>query len=172
MNSIAQHLSSLPRPQATAALLRCCGASHWVEGMLASSPFENDESLHRKAESLWASLTPKDWLEAFAQHPRIGERVARAADSSATQSWSTQEQSGVSDSDEAARRALQRGNEQYQQRFGHVFLICATGKNSEEILTALEIRLAHEPTQELAIAAAEQAKITRLRLEKLPAEAH
>jgi 2-oxo-4-hydroxy-4-carboxy-5-ureidoimidazoline decarboxylase len=158
---IAEHLNSVPEEEARAALIRCCGARRWVEQMLAARPFASDAELHESAERIWWALGREDWLEAFAGHPRIGARTTDRA--------SRREQAGVEGATAATRAALALGNRAYEERFGHVFLVCATGKTAGEMLGALRDRLANDPATELRIAAGEQAKITRLRLEALAA---
>jgi 2-oxo-4-hydroxy-4-carboxy-5-ureidoimidazoline decarboxylase len=129
--------------------------------MLAMRPFASDAALFADAERAWWALGREDWLEAFGGHPRIGQHAADA--------WARSEQAGVSGAGEDTRAALAHGNRAYEERFGHVFLICATGKSATELLGALRGRLGNDPATELRIAAAEQAKITRLRLDKLAA---
>lgn len=157
----AEHLNGLPARAARAALGRCCGARRWVEAMLALRPFASDAALFAAAERAWWALAREDWLEAFRGHPRIGQHAADA--------WARSEQAGVSGAGEDTRAALAQGNRAYEERFGHVFLICATGKSATEMLGALRGRLGNDPATELRIAATEEAKITRLRLAKLAA---
>lgn len=133
--------------------------------MLRARPFATDEALYAAADRIWNDLTERDWLEAFAGHPRIGERAGAAH--AATAAWSSAEQSGISAADSETARALAAGNREYERRFGHVFLICATGKSAGEMLAALRGRILNTPDDELRIAAREQALITRLRLAKL-----
>lgn len=157
----AEHVNGLPARAARVALGRCCGARRWVAAMLAMRPFANDAALFAAAERAWWALGRADWLEAFGAHPRIGQHAADV--------WARNEQAGVSEAGEDVRAALAQGNRAYEERFGHVFLIFATGKSATEMLGALRGRLGNDPATELQIAAAEQAKITRLRLEKLAA---
>ena len=126
--------------------------------MLAARPFRDDAALFAEAERAWWALDERDWREAFAQHPRIGERGDARSDA---------EQAGMREAAEAERRAIAEGNRAYERRFGHVFLICAAGRSAPELAEELKRRLANEPAAELRIAAREQARITRLRLEKL-----
>lgn len=119
------------------------------------------------ADQIWWSLDPQDWLEAFHSHPKIGEEKAAAATSIEAQKWSEAEQSGTRDSTQSTMDALAHLNREYEQKFGFIFIVCATGKASEEILVHLRERLGNEPAAELRIAAGEQARITRLRLNKL-----
>ena len=159
----AAFLNSLPVAAARSVLGRCCGARHWVDAMLAARPFASDVELQATAERLWWGLGRADWLEAFAAHPRIGARVGTGMD------WARREQAGAAGAAEATLAALAQGNATYEERFGHVFLISATGKTADEMLGALRGRLTNDPATELRLAAEEQAKITRLRLDKLAA---
>lgn len=158
--AVARHLNGLTTEAARTALARCCGAERWVEEMLAARPFASDAALYETAERVWWELEPADWRAAFAHHPRIGARDPGDA-------WARSEQAGVAGAGAHARRDLARSNRAYEERFGHVFLICATGRTAAEMLGELRRRLAHDAATELRVAAAEQAKITRLRLEKL-----
>lgn len=135
--------------------------------MAGERPFASVEQLTETADRIWWSRNSKDWLEAFHSHPKIGEKKAAAVTSTEAQSWSEAEQAGTRDSAQETRDALARLNREYEQKFGHIFIVCATGKASEEMLAILRDRLGNDPAEELTIAAAEQAKITRLRLNKL-----
>lgn len=155
----AERLNALDDAGARAALARCCAARRWVDALLAARPFASDAALFAAAERAWWGLGREDWLEAFAGHPRIGERTDDA--------WARREQAGAEGAGQGTATALAQGNRAYERRFGHVFLICATGRGAGEMLRALQSRLANDPAGELRIAAGEQAKITRLRLERL-----
>jgi allantoicase len=157
-------LDALPARHAEAELLACCASRAWAAGIAAARPFADAEALAASADEVWASLGPDDWLEAFAAHPRIGDRLAAAPGASA---WSTQEQAGVAGADPAVLAELVEGNRAYEERFGHVFLVCATGQSAAAMLAALRERLGNDRASELRVAAEEQRKITRLRLEKL-----
>jgi allantoicase len=152
-------LNALGARQAERELLACCGSRAWASAMAASRPFGSAEELAATADKLWERLDPDDWLEAFAAHPRIGERSASA--------WSTREQSGVAGAEAAVLDALAEGNRAYEARFGHVFLVQASGRGAAELLAELRARLGNDPDTELRVAAGEQAKITRLRLDRL-----
>ena len=115
-------LNSLPATRAEAELLRCCGSKRWALAMAAARPFHNHDALHATAERLWWSLEAADWLEAFAAHPRIGERPSSA--------WAAQEQASASTADDVVRAGLSAGNHAYEQRFGYTFLVCATGRSA------------------------------------------
>jgi 2-oxo-4-hydroxy-4-carboxy-5-ureidoimidazoline decarboxylase len=164
--SLANHLNDLPESSARAELLKCCSSSRWAAAMAAARPFASDDEVHAAAERSWWALRPEDWLEAFAGHPRIGDRAVEPRHA-VTRAWSTEEQAGAAAATEAVRAALASGNAAYERRFGHVFLIRATGRSADEMLAELRRRLANDPAAELREAAGEQAKITRLRLARL-----
>lgn len=161
------YLNALPADQAEAALRRCCGARRWVAAMLAARPFADAAALEAAANAAFAQLTPDDWRQAFAHHPPIGARRFDAARATGTADWSRGEQAGAAVASASVREELAAGNAAYERRFGHVFLICASGLSAEAMLAALRARLDNDPAEELEVAAAEQVKITRLRLEKL-----
>jgi 2-oxo-4-hydroxy-4-carboxy-5-ureidoimidazoline decarboxylase len=160
-------LDALPRAAAERLLMSCCGACRWVERMVAARPFGERDTLLRLGEEIWWSLEPADWREAFAHHPRIGERDAAVAPESRALAWSAAEQRGVADATAAVRAALAEENREYERRFGHIYLVAAAGKTASELLALLRARLSNDPATELRVAAGEQAKITRLRLLKL-----
>lgn len=164
--SVAQ-LDAMPDAEAAFKLAACCGASTWVAGMLKRRPFRSREQLFAASDQVAASLQQDDWLEAFSHHPRIGQRNSNAAVSTTAESWSTGEQSAVSAASSEVRAQLAEANAEYENRFGFIFIISASGKNAEEILTALRQRLSNQMGSEIRIAAVEQRKITRLRLERL-----
>jgi 2-oxo-4-hydroxy-4-carboxy-5-ureidoimidazoline decarboxylase len=161
-------LNGLPEEAARAALERCCGSASWVNAMAARRPFASTAALHAAAAQEWDRLDRADILEAFAHHPRIGADVNELrARFGATSAWASEEQAQVKQAAEAVLEALRTANLAYQRRFGFIFIVCATGRSADEMLALLEARLPNPPDVELGVAAAEQAKITRLRLEKL-----
>jgi OHCU decarboxylase len=135
--------------------------------MIEARPFGDADTLLRRADQIWWSLEPDDWREAFRHHPRIGERSAQVAQDSRARAWSAGEQRGVSDAGADVRAAIAEGNREYERRFGYIYLVSAAGRSADELLALLRGRLANDPAIELGVAAAEQAKITRLRLLKL-----
>lgn len=163
-------LNRLPEADAKAELLRCCGSSAWAAAMASGRPYPDRGALLAAADRNWSALGKTDRLEAFDRHPRIGERQLRERFGSTAQ-WASSEQAGVKTAGEDVLGALAKGNRDYEARFGHVFLVCATGKSAPEMLEILKSRLSNEPEAEFAVACGEQAKITRLRLEKLLSEA-
>lgn len=163
-------LNALPSQEAHAALLRCCGSTRWVEGMLARRPFGDEAQLYAEADRLWDEESgPDDWREAMTHHPRIGERQLREKFGS-TAGWSSQEQKGIDGAGEDVLSALAEGNRAYEDKFGFIFLVCATGKTAAQMLELLRARLPNARDEELRVAAGEQRKITRIRLEKLLSE--
>jgi len=165
-DAVAEYLDALPVEQAVEELRRCCGSTAWARAMAATRPFRSGAELARRADALWRGLPEGDRLEAFASHPRIGERRTERA-GAGTAEWSAAEQAGMAGAEGDVRTALARGTADYEAKFGFVFLICATGLDAATMLERLRARLANERETELRNAAAEQAKITTLRLEKL-----
>jgi OHCU decarboxylase len=159
-----ERLNALPRALAVAELLQCCGSHAWAAAMADARPFADRTALHDASDAVWRSLARDDWLEAFRAHPRIGERASVKHRGAA---WSEQEQARVLSAADAERAELATLNRLYEQRFGHIFLICATGLAPAEIREALRRRVENDPADELHIAAEEQRRITRLRLERL-----
>lgn len=151
-------LNALPRDAAERELARCCGSTQWSTTMAGRRPFGNEAQLYQAADETWWALSSPDWLEAFSHHPRIGERAS---------GWANDEQAGAKSASQKIKDELAKWNGDYERRFGHVFLICATGKQADEMLKQMERRMNNEPAAELRVAAGEQAKITRLRLEKV-----
>ena len=147
--------------------LKCCGSRNWAQQMAAAGPHGGLEELIANADRIWWSLDSQDWLEAFHSHPKIGEKKAAAATAVEAQQWSEAEQSGIRSSAQQTLDELAELNQTYEERFGYIFIVCASGKSSEEMLAILRERLQNNAAEELRIAAAEQAKITELRLRKL-----
>lgn len=162
-----ERLNLLPASEAESELLKCCGSKEWARQVAAARPFESVDELIGKADQIWWALEPGDWLEAFHSHPKIGEKKAAAETAVDAQKWSEDEQSGIRNSAPDTTRALAELNHAYEEKFGYIFIVCAQGKNSEEMLAILRARLENPAGMELRIAAAEQAKITQLRLRKL-----
>ncbi|GAB4585481.1 2-oxo-4-hydroxy-4-carboxy-5-ureidoimidazoline decarboxylase [Nocardia sp. IFM 10818] len=144
-------------------LADCCDAPEWIDGLLAARPFADFGSLIATADRLAGAITPTGVDQALSAHPRIGEKRAGADRGAA---WSREEQSGVAADVETAA-ALHSANRLYEKRFGRVFLICATGLSSEEILAAVRARLDNDPDTEDKVVAEELRKIAVLRLRKV-----
>lgn len=163
----ADAINALAKDQAYERIFHACGIASWAKGMVEARPFRDEGALWSKAEALWDQCGRKEWLEAFTHHPKIGDLDSLRKKFKDTAHLASNEQSGVKGADEATLQALASGNAAYEKRFGHIFIVCATGKSAREMLSLLEARLGNDPDRELAIAAGEQKKITRLRLEKI-----
>jgi len=157
-------LDRVSHARATEALGACCGSREWIAGMVARRPFGSIDRVRREAELIWNGLAREDWLEAFSHHPRIGETTS--TQNAPGQAWSVGEQAGVAAAGDPVRRALQRVNQAYEARFGYIYVVCASGRSAEELLALARQRLTHQPDEELRVAAAEQLKITLLRLNR------
>jgi 2-oxo-4-hydroxy-4-carboxy-5-ureidoimidazoline decarboxylase len=168
--SIANCLNRYDDKALRGALAKCCASTAWVEGLARSRPFPDDDAaIMQAAENNWWVLTPDDWREAFTAHPKIGDIDSLRAKFADTKNWAGGEQSGVAGASEQTLQRLAKLNTEYEQKFGYIFIICATGKSADEMLASLEERLPNSPEDEIKIAAGEQLKITKLRLEKLVA---
>lgn len=162
-----EELNSLSAAEASEQFQRCCGAQRWVDAMVSCRPFSNRGALFAAADDAWTQTDRSDWLEAFQHHPRIGDVEGLRTKFATTAQWATGEQAGAALANEETLQALAEGNRLYEERFGFIFIVCATGKSAAEMLALLQQRLNHDIDQEWSIAAAEQHKITLLRLEKL-----
>ena len=160
-------LNQLSPDQLKVALTNCCGSSVWVDRMVSLLPFENRDQLFGKAEIIWEGCSEADWREAFTHHPKIGNIDSLRAKFAGTKAWAAGEQSGVESATQQVLEELAEGNRLYEEKFGYIFIICATGKSAGEMLDSLNARLPNSPETEIEIAMQEQQKITRLRLEKL-----
>jgi 2-oxo-4-hydroxy-4-carboxy-5-ureidoimidazoline decarboxylase len=158
------HLDPAARAE---ALGTCCGAAAWVATLNEQFPFASAEALYEAAERTWHHLGEADWREAFTHHPKIGDVNALRQKFASTATWAAGEQGAVRQASQATLEALAAGNDAYEQKFGYIFIVCATGKSAAEMLALLQARLPHEPAHEIHVAMSEQARITRLRLEKL-----
>jgi OHCU decarboxylase len=160
-------LNELPRDAALKTMLACCGSRRWAEAMTDARPFRSLEHLFHEAEEAWFSLPTADHLEAFAAHPKIGDSQPAASQQERSADWSLGEQSGVEDAEQTTRAELAEVNRLYHEKFGFIFIVCATGKSADEMLAIAKARVRNSVETELKIAAEEQNKITRIRLEKL-----
>ena len=163
-----ESLQALSPEEAQKEFLKCCGSVRWAEAMVRLRQYTSSiDALTLLGNDMWWLLEPSDWLEAFHSHPKIGEKKAAAEVSSQSKQWSGQEQAAVQIASEETLDSLAQLNRDYEQKFGFIFIVCATGKSAGEMLEILRDRLSNEPDAELRIAAAEQAKITEIRLKKL-----
>lgn len=144
--------------------MACCGSARWVDRMMRRRPFGNTDALLAAAREEWFSLEPEDWLEAFRHHPRIGDGEALHARFPVSGHLSASEQQGVHGASVEVLEALENGNRAYEDKFGFIFIVCATGKTAAEMLGLLRARYSNARAHEIRTAASEQAKITELRL--------
>ena len=152
-------LNALTPAEARKVLLGCCGSRRWVEEMMNARPYWSADLVTEAAARIWRGLSQEDWLEAFAAHPRIGERTADARAAS--------EQAGTRSASAVTLDELTRLNRDYEAKFGHIYIVCAQGKSAEQMLDLLRGRLANDPESEIAVAVEEQLAITQLRLRKI-----
>jgi 2-oxo-4-hydroxy-4-carboxy-5-ureidoimidazoline decarboxylase len=134
--------------------------------MASRRPYRDVASLLNASSDIWWNLAAADWMEAFRSHPRIGESATATLASSKSKEWSSYEQRQVNESDAETKIALADGNRLYEERFGRIFIVCASGKSSAEMLALLKRRLNNDDAAELREAAEEQQKITQIRLRK------
>lgn len=165
MNSTLAAWNEADADTALAAMIACCGARRWAEAMVASRPIADIAELSAAADRIWSTMEETDWREAFACHPRIGERTATHA-SAQSNDWSQEEQSSASSAAICVLAKLAVGNALYEERFGFTYIVCATGKSTEEMLSILNRRLANDPATELREAAGQQRQIMQIRLRK------
>ena len=160
-------LNTLSPRDAVTLFRRCCGSLRWAQSMQERRPFTGVGQLHTVAKAVWNGMTPDEWREAFAQHPRIGDIKSLRKKFSTASDWAKGEQAEASGASERVLKSLYESNNLYEAKFGYIFIVSATGKSAEEMLAILNRRLNNAPSEEIKIAAQEHAKITRLRLEKL-----
>lgn len=160
-------MNNMARSEAVEELLKACGSLDWATRLADERPFHDLNSLLNRSDDIWWSLGEKDWLEAFSHHPKIGERRAAHAVSEEARRWSEEEQSSTRLAAEETMLALINANHEYERKFGFIFIVCATGKTTEEMLALLKARLKNGSDEELRVAAEEQRRITHLRLKKL-----
>jgi OHCU decarboxylase len=161
-----ERLNRISDEEARARLLDCCGSTRWAERASANRPYWDVEQCLIIGERIWRELDCADWLEAFRAHPRIGERKAETAVSEEARTWSEGEQARARESSQETFDALMEANREYEEKFGFIYIVCASGKTAEEMLALLRERLNNDAETELRVAAGEQWKITRLRILK------
>jgi 2-oxo-4-hydroxy-4-carboxy-5-ureidoimidazoline decarboxylase len=166
VSEVLARWNKLPRDEAAREILPCCGSETWATGMASKRPIQDEPSLMETSDAIWRGLPESDWLEAFRSHPRIGESRAELYSAAQSSAWSEQEQQKAASADEAMKSALKWGNREYEQKFGRIFIVCATGKSAAEILEILRRRLHNDEATELQQAAEEQRQIMRIRLRK------
>jgi 2-oxo-4-hydroxy-4-carboxy-5-ureidoimidazoline decarboxylase len=165
-NKVLARWNSLNLADATREALPCCGSQAWASTLAARRPIVDEASLIETSSAIWLTLPKDAWQEAFDSHPRIGQKHAQAHATEESLRWSAQEQKTALNGDDAVRLALEEANRRYEQKFGRIFIICATGKTPSDVLSVLEDRMKNDPTTELREAAEQQRQITQLRLHR------
>ncbi len=167
MSEKLKRLNQAVKETAQADFLNCCGSQVWARKMTAARPFADTAALIKQAEQIWRNLDAQDWLEAFAAHPKIGAKKAVSHQSAQAAEWSNSEQSGTQTAADSLRDELDVANRLYEEKFGFIFIVCATGKRAAEMLDLCRRRLQNDADSEIRVAADEQRKITEIRLKKL-----
>lgn len=175
-----ERLNGLPDGAAREELLACCSSVRWAAEVASGRPFASADEIIARSDAAVAGLTQADLEQALAGHPRIGDRSRAGAavgpgaasghpghEAGAAVGWSRQEQAGARAADQATIQALAEGNEAYESRFGHIYLVCATGRSGAELLALLRERLGNDPAAEWDVVRSELGKINRIRLRKL-----
>jgi OHCU decarboxylase len=165
-NQTLARWNALSADAAEGEILACCGSRVWARAMVSRRPLAEESAALSASEEICAGLGDADWLEAFCAHPRIGGKKAEEVASLQSAAWSAQEQSSAAAAGAELKAALAEGNREYERRFGRIFIVCATGKTSAEILAILQKRLQNDDRSELREAAEQQRQITELRLRK------
>ncbi len=166
-NAGVTRLNSIAFNEAVEHFRRCCGTDSWCQQMAKCRPFNSIEDLHQKADECLDQLSSDGWLEAFACHPQIGDVHSLRMKYAGNREWSANEQAGVSIAGEDTLSALAKGNADYKEKFGFIFIVCASGKSASEMLAILNARLPLSFDEEIANAAREQRRITHLRIDKM-----
>ena len=165
-NDVLARWNSLDPATAAREALPCCGSQAWAATLASRRPIADEASLMDASTSIWLALPEEAWQEAFDSHPRIGQTQAQTHATEESLRWSTLEQRTALSEDETARLGLEAANRRYEQKFGRIFIVCATGKTSAEILAILEARMKNDAATELHEAAEQQRPITQLRLHR------
>jgi 2-oxo-4-hydroxy-4-carboxy-5-ureidoimidazoline decarboxylase len=166
MSEALERWNTLSSDQAEKEILACCGSKAWARGVAVRRPLPDEAALLAASDTVWNDLGERDWSEAFRSHPRIGELTAPASAEMRSKTWSSQEQRGVAEAEDAVKIALADANREYERRFGRIFIVCATGKTAPEILQIIERRMQNDERTEIREAAEQQRQITHLRLRK------
>ena len=162
-----EELNNLSKDKAFEEFFKCCGSTTWAKQLTGKMPFKSKEELMRVSDSVWFACSIQDGFEAFTHHPKIGDLKSLEKKFASTKEWAGGEQAGVNTAAQNTLLALAEGNEAYLHKFGYIFIVCATGKTAEEMLTLLNARLVNDKDIEIKIAMNEQNKITHIRLDKL-----
>jgi 2-oxo-4-hydroxy-4-carboxy-5-ureidoimidazoline decarboxylase len=165
MNPVLARWNSIEPALAAEQILPCCGSRAWAAELVARRPIADEDHLLITSDAIWISLSEAAWQEAFDSHPRIGQQRAKAA-TEASLTWSATEQSAAMSADDTAKFALAEGNRLYEEKFGRIFIVCASARSATEILAILEARMKNDAVREVDEAAEQQRQITQLRLQR------
>lgn len=165
-----EELNTLNRKLAFDELFKCCGCTIWAQNLIDFRPYKNKEELFRLSNMIWTSCENEEVLEAFSHHPKIGDLKSLEKKFGSTKEWASGEQAGVNVATTKVLEELAQANQAYENKFGYIFIVCATGKTADEMLALLKIRLLNDDEKEFRIAKEEQNKITHIRLDKLLAQ--
>jgi 2-oxo-4-hydroxy-4-carboxy-5-ureidoimidazoline decarboxylase len=166
MSRVLAWWNGMSAEEAAEEILPCCGSRGWAREMAARRPIRDEIALMAANDEVCGRLSEADWLEAFCSHPRIGESHAKTSVPARSAAWSGQEQKGVSGAGDEIKTALEAGNRAYEERFGRIFIVCATGKTPTELLEVLRQRLGNDERSEFQEAAEQQRHIAQQRLRK------
>jgi 2-oxo-4-hydroxy-4-carboxy-5-ureidoimidazoline decarboxylase len=162
-----QELNQLDASSLQAEFFKCCGCTAWSKKLVQLMPFSSIQSLLTQSDEVWQTCNKQDALEAFSHHPKIGDLKSLEKKFASTKQWASGEQAGVDEASQQVLKQLADGNKQYEEKFGYIFIVCATGKSAIEMLEILNQRIPNSYDEELKIAMNEQNKITHIRLKKL-----
>jgi 2-oxo-4-hydroxy-4-carboxy-5-ureidoimidazoline decarboxylase len=164
-NTALARWNDLDAATAAREILPCCGSTAWAGGMASRRPFADAEELFEASDWVWAGLSEKDWREAFESHPRIGQQHARAATAESL-AWSHEEQRAAAAQEDETKLALAEANRQYEEKFGRIFIVCASGRSAAEILEICNARMKNTAADEMLETAEQQRQVTQLRLRR------
>jgi 2-oxo-4-hydroxy-4-carboxy-5-ureidoimidazoline decarboxylase len=170
LNAVVSRWNRLPPDEAASEILPCCGSSQWARGMSSERPLSDLAAVLTASDAIWRGLSAADWDEAFQSHPRIGGSASAEKSGAQSAKWSAEEQARAAETAGSLQQALAKGNREYEDKFGRIFIICASGKSAAEILAQLRRRLDDDEAAELLEAAEQQRQITQIRLKKWLAE--
>jgi 2-oxo-4-hydroxy-4-carboxy-5-ureidoimidazoline decarboxylase len=166
MSDVLARWNRLPADEAEREVLPCCGSRAWARGLAARRPIADEASLLAACDETWRALNAIDWMEAFRSHPRISETRIEGHASARSATWSSREQQSASSTGDVVKIALTEANREYETRFDHIFIVCASGKTAPEILEILRRRLQNDPETELGEAVEQQRQIAQLRIKR------
>lgn len=166
MNKVLARWNALDPTTAASEILPCCGSEAWANSLAAARPIADEAALIQASATIWHTLPESAWQQAFDSHPRIGQQNAQLQATEQSLRWSSHEQSTAQTASDSTKQALAEANRRYEEKFHHIFIVCANGRSSAEILNILESRMNNDPATELREAAEQQRQITELRLHR------